>query len=177
MRISDSLVEKLLIGAKKATEAQLKELHEQEKAEKKPLQDLAVQSSLISEKDLTKLYAAEIDIPFVEINTKELKRDVLQLIVQRSAGGGRDERTDELRHTPVSAVMHRAVYSIGTGASLCEAAHEMLRYGIGFLPVVVPTDAGSKMVGLITESDLLTAAYVPRFDGGTRERCTEDTRR
>jgi len=85
MRISDSLVEKLLIGAKKATEAQLKELHEQEKAEKKPLQDLAVQSSLISEKDLTKLYAAEIDIPFVEINTKELKRDVLQLIPERIA--------------------------------------------------------------------------------------------
>lgn len=85
MRISDSLVEKLLTSAKKATEAQLKELREQEKAQKKPLQDLVVQGGLVSEKELTKLYATEIDVPFVEINPKELKRDILQLIPERIA--------------------------------------------------------------------------------------------
>ncbi len=85
MRISDSLVEKLLEGAGKITPEQLTSLREQEKAEKKPLQDLVIQNSLISEKDLTKLYALEIDIPFVELNPKEIKREVLKLIPERVA--------------------------------------------------------------------------------------------
>ena len=85
MRISDGLVEKLLKSTGKATAAQLASLHEQEKSEKKPLQDLVVKNSLISEKDLTKLYAADIDIPYVELNAKEIKRDVLRLIPERIA--------------------------------------------------------------------------------------------
>ena len=85
MRISDSLVEKLLLAAKKITEEQLKGLREQEKAEKKPLQDLVIQSEIITEKDLTKLYAKEIDVPFIELNSKEIKREVLKLIPERIA--------------------------------------------------------------------------------------------
>ncbi len=85
MRISDSLVEKLLLKAEKISEDKLKELREQEKAEKKPLQDLVVQADVISEKDLTKLYAEEIDTPFVEINPKEIKTEVLRLIPERIA--------------------------------------------------------------------------------------------
>lgn len=85
MRISDSLVEKLLVAAKKVTPEKLAELKEQEKAEKKPLQDMAVKSGVISEKDLTKLYAKEIDIPFAEVNAKEIKREVLKLIPERIA--------------------------------------------------------------------------------------------
>ncbi len=85
MRVSDALVEKLLLGAKKVTQEQLKGLREQVVAEKKPLQDMAIKSNLISEKDLTKLYAEEIDIPFVELNAKEIKRDVLKLIPERIA--------------------------------------------------------------------------------------------
>ncbi len=57
MRISDSLVEQLLRDAKKVTEDQLASLREQEKTEKKPLQDIVVKNSVVSEKDLTKLYA------------------------------------------------------------------------------------------------------------------------
>lgn len=85
MRISDSLVEKLLTAAGKLSSEQLAGLHEQEKAEKKPLQDLVIQNSLITEKDLTKLYATEIDVPFVELNPKEIKREVLKLIPERVA--------------------------------------------------------------------------------------------
>lgn len=85
MRISDSLVEKLLLAADKIKKEQLTGLREQEKAEKKPLQDLVVQSNIISEKDLTKLYAAEIDIPYIELNAKEIKREVLKLIPERIA--------------------------------------------------------------------------------------------
>jgi type IV pilus assembly protein PilB len=85
MRISDALVEKLLVAAKKITDEQLTNLKAQEKAEKKPLQDLIIQGNLVSEKDLTKLYAEEIDVPFVELNAKEIKREVLHLIPERIA--------------------------------------------------------------------------------------------
>jgi type IV pilus assembly protein PilB len=85
MRISDSLVEKLLIAAKKVGEDQLKELRDQGKTEKKALQTLVVQSGMITEKDLTKLYAEEIDIPFIELNPKEIKREALRLIPERIA--------------------------------------------------------------------------------------------
>lgn len=85
MRISDALVEKLLTDAGKVTTEQLKDLRAQKTAEKKPLQDLVIQGSIATEKDLTKLYAQEIDIPFVELNAKEIKREVLRLIPERIA--------------------------------------------------------------------------------------------
>jgi type IV pilus assembly protein PilB len=85
MRISDSLVEQLLLGTGKITNAQIKALREQEAAEKKPMQDLVIQGNLLSEKELTKLYAEEIDVPFVELNAKEIKREILRLIPERIA--------------------------------------------------------------------------------------------
>jgi len=85
MRIADSLVEKLLESTGKVTPEQLKSLHEQEKTEKKPLQDLAVRSNIISEKELTKLYAEEIDVPFVELDPQNIKRQTLKLIPERIA--------------------------------------------------------------------------------------------
>lgn len=85
MRISDSLVEQLLRDAKKVTDAQLTSLREQEKTEKKPLQDIVVRNGIINEKELTKLYAHEIDIPFIELNAKEIPREVLKLIPERIA--------------------------------------------------------------------------------------------
>ena len=84
MRISDALVEKLLKGHKVAEE-QLNELKQQAKSEKKPLQDLVVKSNLLTEKDLTKLYAEEIDVSYVELNAKEIKREILRLIPERIA--------------------------------------------------------------------------------------------
>jgi type IV pilus assembly protein PilB len=85
MRISDSLVEKLLLGTGKITNAQIKSLKEQEAAEKKPMQDLVIQGNILTEKELTQLYAEEIDAPFIELNAKEIKREVLRLIPERIA--------------------------------------------------------------------------------------------
>lgn len=85
MRISDSLVEKLLLETNFVTEEKLAELREQELAEKRPLQDIAIKSGTISEKDLTKLYAAEVDVPFIELIPKEISREVLKLIPERIA--------------------------------------------------------------------------------------------
>ena len=85
MRIADSLVEKLLAASGKVTKEQLNGLREQEETEKKPLQDLVIKNNVLSEKDLTKLYADEIEMPFVELNTKELQRDILTLLPERIA--------------------------------------------------------------------------------------------
>ena len=85
MRISDATVKDLLVKSKKVTQEDLDKLAEQEKQEKKPLQDLAVKNNLVSEKDLTKLYAEEIDIPFVEVDAKEVKKEVLKKIPEHIA--------------------------------------------------------------------------------------------
>lgn len=85
MRISDALVEKLLKQTGKFPSEQLRNLHEEGESEKKPLQDVVVQSNILSETELTKLYAEEIDVPFAEFNAASLRRDILQLIPERIA--------------------------------------------------------------------------------------------
>lgn len=85
MRISDALVEKLLREKSKVTDEQIDSLRQQEKSEKKPLQDLAIKNNIITEKDLTELYAKEIDIPFVELKPKDIQHDDLTLIPERIA--------------------------------------------------------------------------------------------
>jgi acetoin utilization protein AcuB len=44
-------------------------------------------------------------------------------------------------------------------ASLAEAALRLARLGLGCLPVVEDTDGGPRLVGLLTESDLLRAVF------------------
>lgn len=85
MRISDALVEKLLRGAKLVTDEQLAALRAQEKTDKKPLQDLVVKNGLASEEVLTKLYAAEIDVPFANIKPTELPKELLRQLPERIA--------------------------------------------------------------------------------------------
>src|SRR5271156_4059345 len=85
MRIPDSLVEKLVTKNGKLTKEQLTKLRGQEAQEKKPLQDLVIKNNLLSEKDLTKLYADEIEVPFIELNAKDIKRDILKNLPERIA--------------------------------------------------------------------------------------------
>ncbi len=74
-----------MIDAGKATAPQLKTLKEQEKTDKQSLQQVVIANGLLNEKDLTKLYAKEIDVPFIELNPKEIKREVLTLIPEKIA--------------------------------------------------------------------------------------------
>lgn len=85
MRIPDSLVESMLADSGQFSKEQIDGLRNQEASEKKPLQDLVIKNNLLSEKDLTKLYAAEIDVPFVELNAKEIKHDILKQLPERIA--------------------------------------------------------------------------------------------
>lgn len=85
MRISDTLAAKLLKATNKISDEQFNSLREQAKNEKKPLLDVAIKSNLVTEKELTKIYAEEIDVPFVELNAHEIKREILRLIPERVA--------------------------------------------------------------------------------------------
>lgn len=85
MRIPDKTVEALLKKLGKVDEAKISALKEQATAENVSLQVLAISSNSISELDLTKLYAEEIGVPFVEINIKELDRDALRQIPEHIA--------------------------------------------------------------------------------------------
>jgi len=85
MRISDALVRELLLKAGKATEEQLSGVREQSGNAKAALQDVVIKGNLISEKELTKLYAEEIEVPYIELDPKEIKREILKLIPERIA--------------------------------------------------------------------------------------------
>jgi len=85
MRISDKIVDDILKHSGKVSSDQLSMLHDQEKTEKRPLQDLVISSNLFSEKDLTKLYADSVDVPYIELNPKDIKRDLLKQLPERIA--------------------------------------------------------------------------------------------
>lgn len=85
MHISDTATEKLLLESKKVTPEKLTSLKEQAKSEKKKLEDVVLSSNLLSEKELVKLYAKEADIPYIEFNAHEIKRELLKLIPERVA--------------------------------------------------------------------------------------------
>ncbi len=85
MHVSDDLVAKLLKTTGKFNADQIKEAHLQAESEKRPLQDIVIQSNIISEGELTRLFAQEIDVPFAEFSVDNLPKDTLQLIPERIA--------------------------------------------------------------------------------------------
>ena len=85
MRISDSLVIKLLSNSDAVSKEQLEALKNHEQADKKALQYLAVKEGLISEKELTEAYAKEIDIPFIDLDVDSLDQELLGLIPIKTA--------------------------------------------------------------------------------------------
>jgi CBS domain-containing membrane protein len=91
-------------------------------------------------------------------------RDVLDASIARLEKSDGAERVEHLRGIPISAVMHREPYTATESTTLGDAARRMLRLKIGCLPVIRQGRSGDEMIGLVTESDLLRAAYAPEFD-------------
>jgi type IV pilus assembly protein PilB len=85
MRISDTLVKELLLKSGKVSEEQINGVREQSGDSKSPLQDLVIKANIISEKELTKLYAEEIEVPFVELDPKNISTEIIKLIPERVA--------------------------------------------------------------------------------------------
>ena len=85
MHIADSLVADLLVRAGKLKDKDVDALIADGHKNKTSIQEIAIKKQMISEKDLTKLYAKEIDVPFVELEGKKLDKMILARIPERTA--------------------------------------------------------------------------------------------
>lgn len=85
MRLSDSTVEQLLVKKQKITAEQLESIKDEQKQSNRPLQDLVVRHEIVSDKDLTKLYAEYADIPFIDIDPKKVDKTVLETLPEKIA--------------------------------------------------------------------------------------------
>jgi type IV pilus assembly protein PilB len=85
MRISDGELKKLLLDSGKVTEKALADAMPKDEDAKEPLQSTVLKKKLIAEKDLVQLYAASLDIPFVELTSVKIPRELLLKIPERIA--------------------------------------------------------------------------------------------
>lgn len=85
MRISDETLVKLLKKGGIAIEDQLDALKEESVRLSKSLQDLVLEKQIITETDLKKIFSEYADIPYIEIDPKDIPQDVLNKIPERIA--------------------------------------------------------------------------------------------
>src|SRR5688572_5120841 len=85
MRISDATLGKLLQKAGKLKPANLEKLKTEEKRTGKRPQAFVIKNEHISEKDLTQLYAKEINIPFIELDPKNVTKKTISMLPERVA--------------------------------------------------------------------------------------------
>jgi type IV pilus assembly protein PilB len=84
MRISDGELKKLLLDSGLVKEAALNDAMPKEGI-KEPLQTIVLKKKLVGEKDLVKLYAKSLDVPFVELTELKIPREILMKIPERIA--------------------------------------------------------------------------------------------
>jgi type IV pilus assembly protein PilB len=85
VRIPDAAVREIIKRTDKLDQDKLEALVEQATTEKASLQDLAIRSNIISETELTEEYAKDIGVPFVDINVKDLDREILKQLPENIA--------------------------------------------------------------------------------------------
>ena len=85
MRITDAIIEKLLTRSSAATPEQIKALKEEADHLKRPMQDLALEKEIVSEKTLVQAFADYAQIPYIELDPRSIPSDVLNRIPERVA--------------------------------------------------------------------------------------------
>jgi type IV pilus assembly protein PilB len=85
MRIADAMVEKLLLQSGTCTKGQITDLRKNELDEGRPLQDVVITRGILTETELTKLYATAIQVPYVEPRVQDLSFDIIKKIPERIA--------------------------------------------------------------------------------------------
>jgi type IV pilus assembly protein PilB len=85
MRISDSTIEMLLERSGVATKEQISSLKEEGARSRRLLQDIVIQNGLLTEKSLAQAFADYSQIPFVEIDPRDIPQEVLNKIPERIA--------------------------------------------------------------------------------------------
>jgi hypothetical protein len=78
MRIPESTVVEILRKSGAFDDEKIATLIEQAKTEKTELSELLTKQNVMSDSELVKAYADEIGVPFVEINVKELNKEILK---------------------------------------------------------------------------------------------------
>jgi len=94
-------------------------------------------------------------------------RDLLEASIAKLDEATPGERLDHLRATRVEQVLKGAPETVEADCLLRDAALRVLRLKIGCLPVVEASPEGPRLVGILTESDLLRVAYAPDFVGAS----------
>ena len=85
MRISDDTLIKLLERNGVATKEQMTPYVEQAGRLEKTLQDVVISEKLIDERSLTKIFAEYAQIPYIELDPKDITQDVINKIPERIA--------------------------------------------------------------------------------------------
>ena len=85
MPIPNNTVIELLKNAKKIDAEQTAALETEAQNEKSNLEEYVVAQNITTDVELTKLFANEIGIPFVELNVKEMNKDVLKQLPENIA--------------------------------------------------------------------------------------------
>jgi type IV pilus assembly protein PilB len=85
MRISDETLVKLLKKGGIAIEEQLDALKEESARLNRSLQDLVIEKQIVTEPELKKIFAEYANIPYIEIDPKDIPQDVLNKIPERIA--------------------------------------------------------------------------------------------
>jgi type IV pilus assembly protein PilB len=85
MRISDVIIEKLLTRSGVATAEQITALKEEAVRSRRPLHDLVVEKEIATEKVLIQAFADYAQIPFIELDPRDIPSDVLIRIPERIA--------------------------------------------------------------------------------------------
>jgi CBS domain-containing protein len=89
-------------------------------------------------------------------------RDILEYAL-RPEGSAPADRIALLRGTPVSALMRPADGVATPESPLANVAGVLLRTNLGCVPIVAGGAPPWEILGLVTETDLLRAAYDPFF--------------
>ncbi|MFZ1812393.1 MAG: GspE/PulE family protein, partial [Candidatus Saccharimonadales bacterium] len=85
MRISDRALEKLLIDKQKSTAEKLAELKNEAKSTGKTLQEVVLSQNIVSDDELTRLYAERVGIPYISINPRDVTKDIISALPERIA--------------------------------------------------------------------------------------------
>jgi type IV pilus assembly protein PilB len=83
MRIPDALAIELLKRHSDISDHDVDELYEEAHRVHRPIQDLIVKHGLMSEQELSKLYAEKLEMPYIELSQHLVKRDHLDHLGER----------------------------------------------------------------------------------------------
>lgn len=85
VKISDRMIERILLSKQKVDEARIAELKTEAKSAGKTLQEVSIAHDIVSDEELTRYYAEQAGIPFIAIDPRDVTKEVVSAIPERIA--------------------------------------------------------------------------------------------